>query len=186
MSGDEIRKRIKSLLHERIDEMKKEFPRAGALSGGRKRKSKKSSCKCAGAMSGGGACGGAVSGGAISGGRMKLHDRQAFMMIKHHPKYGGAWYDWFKDTASKVANEITNPDSILRKDIIPVAKQVYDVAKVVAPVVGLGRKRKGGAVSGGKKGDGRAKRAMIVKKVMKEKGMKMIEASKYVKQNGLY
>jgi hypothetical protein len=183
MSGDEIRKRIKSLLHERIDEMKKEFPRAGALSagavsGGRKRKS---SCKCGGAVSGG-----AVSGGAISGGKMNLRDRQAFMMIKHHPKYGGAWYDWFKDTASKVANEITNPNSILRKDVIPVAKQVYDVAKVVAPIVGLGRKRKGGAVSGGKKGDGRAERAMIVKKVMKEKGMKMIEASKYVKQHGLY
>jgi hypothetical protein len=33
---------------------------------------------------------------------------------------------------------------------------------------------------------GRAKRAEIVKKVMAEKGMKMIEASKYVKQHGLY
>ncbi len=35
-------------------------------------------------------------------------------------------------------------------------------------------------------GGGRAKRAEIVKKVMKDKGMKMIEASKYVKQHGLY
>jgi len=35
-------------------------------------------------------------------------------------------------------------------------------------------------------GDGRRKRAEIVKKVMKEKGMKMIEASKYVKQHNLY
>jgi hypothetical protein len=33
---------------------------------------------------------------------------------------------------------------------------------------------------------GRAKRAEIVKKVMKEKGLKMIEASSYVKQHGLY
>lgn len=49
-------------------------------------------------------------------------------------------------------------------------------------------------VKGGKKpkviacggGDGRAKRAEIVKKVMKEKGLKMIEASKYVKAHGLY
>jgi hypothetical protein len=47
--------------------------------------------------------------------------------------------------------------------------------------------------SGGKKrrspasaGDGRRKRAEIVKKVMAEKGMKMIEASKYVKEHGLY
>jgi hypothetical protein len=41
-----------------------------------------------------------------------------------------------------------------------------------------------GVRSGG--GDGRKKRAEIVKKVMAEKGMKMIEASKYVKQHGLY
>jgi len=35
-------------------------------------------------------------------------------------------------------------------------------------------------------GDGRRKRAEVVKKVMREKGMKMIEASKYVKQHNLY
>jgi coproporphyrinogen III oxidase-like Fe-S oxidoreductase len=35
-------------------------------------------------------------------------------------------------------------------------------------------------------GDGRKKRAEIVKKVMAEKGMKMIEASKYVKEHNLY
>ena len=36
------------------------------------------------------------------------------------------------------------------------------------------------------KGDGRKARAEVVKRVMKEKGMKMIEASKYVKEHGLY
>lgn len=48
-------------------------------------------------------------------------------------------------------------------------------------------------IKGGKKrrapagaSDGRRKRAEIVKKVMKEKGMKMIMASKYVKAHGLY
>ena len=41
----------------------------------------------------------------------------------------------------------------------------------------------GTGVSGG---DGRKARAEIVKKIMKEKGMKMIEASKYVKEHGLY
>jgi len=35
-------------------------------------------------------------------------------------------------------------------------------------------------------GSGRSRRAEIVKKVMREKGLKMIEASKYVKQHGLY
>lgn len=40
-------------------------------------------------------------------------------------------------------------------------------------------------LSGAGKG-GRSARAEIVKKVMKEKGLKMIEASKYVKAHGLY
>jgi hypothetical protein len=35
-------------------------------------------------------------------------------------------------------------------------------------------------------GAGRSARAAIVKKVMKEKGLSLIEASKYVKQHGLY
>ena len=35
-------------------------------------------------------------------------------------------------------------------------------------------------------GGGRSKRNEIVKKIMKEKGMKMIEARKYVKEHGLY
>ena len=38
----------------------------------------------------------------------------------------------------------------------------------------------------GGKVDGRAKRAEIVKKIMKEKGMKMIDASKWVKEHNLY
>jgi hypothetical protein len=46
-----------------------------------------------------------------------------------------------------------------------------------------GAKPKGKGMSGG---DGRKKRAEIVKKIMKEKGMKMIEASKYVKEHNLY
>lgn len=42
------------------------------------------------------------------------------------------------------------------------------------------------APSGIAGGDGRKDRAVIVKKVMLEKGLKMIEASKYVKEHGLY
>jgi hypothetical protein len=44
----------------------------------------------------------------------------------------------------------------------------------------MGQGKSGGAV------DGRKKRSEIVKKVMKDKGLKMIEASKYVKQHNLY
>lgn len=46
--------------------------------------------------------------------------------------------------------------------------------------IGMGRRK---ASSGA---DGRAKRNAIVRKVMAEKGLKMIEASKYVKEHGLY
>jgi len=52
--------------------------------------------------------------------------------------------------------------------------------------VGVMKKMKGAGVSSGGAMDGRKRRAEAVKKVMKEKGMKMIEASKYVKQHGLY
>jgi len=56
----------------------------------------------------------------------------------------------------------------------PVAKPIISALtdKAVSKIQGAGKKTN--------------KRAEIVKKVMKEKGMKMIEASKYVKQNGLY
>jgi hypothetical protein len=50
-----------------------------------------------------------------------------------------------------------------------------------------------GKACGGKKrrapagaSDGRRARAEIVKKVMQEQGLKMIAASKYVKEHGLY
>ena len=49
---------------------------------------------------------------------------------------------------------------------------------------GAGRAKKAKRVVGA--GDGRRKRAEVVKKVMAQKGMKMIEASKYVKEHGLY
>ena len=54
----------------------------------------------------------------------------------------------------------------------------------VAGMFGLGEGKKPKRVVGA--GDGRRKRAEIVKKVMREKGMKMIDASKYVKEHGLY
>jgi hypothetical protein len=49
-----------------------------------------------------------------------------------------------------------------------------------------GGKNLSGVTAPLKGGDGRKARAEIVKKVMKEKGLSMIEASSYVKKNGLY
>jgi hypothetical protein len=49
---------------------------------------------------------------------------------------------------------------------------------------GMTDRRIGGGVSGG--GDGRSARAEIVKRIMKERGVKMIEASRIVKAEKLY
>jgi hypothetical protein len=82
-----------------------------------------------------------------------------------------------------------------------VANTAAQVIPVVKMVRGKGRsgsgaqscmsgvkvyKKKGCGMSAGKKVDGRMKRAMIVKKVMKEQGLSLIDASKYVKAKGLY
>jgi len=56
-------------------------------------------------------------------------------------------------------------------------------------VASIPKPRKGGMLSGqyeGMGGGARSARAAIVKKVMAEKGCSMIEASKYVKEHGLY
>jgi hypothetical protein len=80
-----------------------------------------------------------------------------------------------------------------------IGRSLKKVGKVIAPeVAGLGAVALGNpelapiamagtkALVGSGKGDGRKRRAEIVKKVMKEKGMKMTEASSYVKKHGLY
>ena len=51
------------------------------------------------------------------------------------------------------------------------------------PYEGMGKKKTRRPAAAG---DGRRKRAEIVKRVMAERGLKMIEASKYVKEHGLY
>lgn len=75
-------------------------------------------------------------------------------------------------------------DSIVSK----VASNPMGAVNTLAGVADLGMKAykaKGKRAPAGPN-DGRRKRADIVKKVMKEKGMSMIDASKYVKQHGLY
>jgi len=122
----------------------------------------------------------------------------------------------FTDFGNKVAHEFKDPHSVLRGEVIPKGAMVAQVAQpfldVAVPGLGSavntgfkaanyaneGAKMAGygktGAYEGmGKKkrspagaNDGRRKRAEVVKRVMAEKGMKMIEASKYVKEHGLY
>ena len=76
---------------------------------------------------------------------------------------------------------------------------VKDVAPVALPLMmGLGRRGQkpkkekaypecvGGETTGGARRGGRQARNAIVQKVMREKGLKLIEASKYVKAHNLY
>jgi hypothetical protein len=111
--------------------------------------------------------GGAVSGGADSGGKLRKSrkggDWASFVNTMNHPDTWGA----------KIQNEITNPDSDLRAKIIPVAQQI-------AAVAGLGMHRP----------DAKTRtpgaHAKAVQAVMRANpGMKLGDASKYVKQKGL-
>jgi hypothetical protein len=90
----------------------------------------------------------------------------------------------------------------LGRELIPVAFEAVGAEFGIPPQVSgaVGRvvarralSEKNTGVKGGKKVikcggkvDGRQARAVIVKQVMKEKGLKMIDASKYVKAHGLY
>ena len=65
-------------------------------------------------------------------------------------------------------------------------KAVKEAIKEHAPKATTALKKAADKVVKKAVGGGRSARAEIVKKIMKEKGMKMIEASKYVKEHGLY
>ena len=127
------------------------------------------------------------SGGSYSGARYAGVDGA----IGHPTLHGG--FGW---------GDIGNAFKQVVKVAQPIAEKVAE--KAVMSKLGLGR-RKGGRTSGGETSGGkvatkaiskavglgrskggRSARAEIVKKVMREKGLKMIEASKYVKAHGLY
>jgi hypothetical protein len=108
--------------------------------------------------------------------------------------------------AEKVAPVAKTVGVQLGRELLPVAFQAVGAEFGIPPQVSgaVGRvvtnrllSEKNTGVKGGKKEhskvincggkvDGRQARALIVKQVMKEKGLKMIDASKYVKAHGLY
>jgi hypothetical protein len=108
--------------------------------------------------------------------------------------------------AEKVAPVAKTVGVQLGRELLPVAFQAVGAEFGIPPQVSgaVGRvvtnrllSEKNTGVKGGKKehkkvikcggkADGRQARALIVKQVMKDKGLKMIDASKYVKQHGLY
>jgi hypothetical protein len=113
---------------------------------------------------------------------------------KGRPKKGGSLLgDLAKKVGSLGSEVVSVAKPVIRDTLIDVGKDAlksYLTKKTGKGVMsgglaGVG-KMKGSGVSSGGAVDGRKKRAEIVKRVMAEKGMKMIDASKYVKQHGLY
>ena len=93
----------------------------------------------------------------------------------------------------EVVEKVKGAYSHIPKPIKDLA-QKHAIQYVESKMRGRTPKKEGGRRSGGKRARsssdepkrGRGARAMIVKKVMAEKGLSMIEASKYVKAHGLY
>ena len=94
-------------------------------------------------------------------------------------EYGMKGVKGFRDLTIEHGEKIGIPKSVV--GLVKATKEVTGEGKTGA-YEGKGKKRRSPAGAN----DGRRKRAEVVKKVMAEKGMKMIEASKYVKEHGLY
>jgi len=142
--------------------------------------------------------GGGESGGAYSGGK-KMLGRKGKGQRKGGASSGGAWYDFldpnkngvanafdpnkngFNDAMGKVAHEFTDPDSVLRGQIIPGAEQAAKYAAMAAPLVGLG-------TSGGKRAQSARQKARgkLVASIMKKQGLTLPQASAYIKANNLF
>ena len=125
------------------------------------------------------------------------------LTVEHTKRVGGGFWDWLGKAARSVGQGLISfipgggfinegIDALADKRKYNWKKGAYDSALSALPVPGLA-KVAGDFVldkTGLKKkiiGKGRATgRHEIVKKVMEKTGMSMIEASKYVKQKGLY
>jgi hypothetical protein len=96
---------------------------------------------------------------------------------KRKSKKGGlSLSDVLESAKPAISKAVATAKPVAKKLAKNLGKQAIDAlaSKASSTLEGLGRK------------GGKAKRAEIVKKVMAEKGMKMIEASKYVKAHNLY
>jgi hypothetical protein len=91
---------------------------------------------------------------------------------------GAGFWDDFKSGF----NSVISPVAGVVKSLAPLAGPEGMAASGVLGALGYGRRRRAPAGAN----DGRRKRAEVVKKVMAERGISMIEASKYVKAHGLY
>ena len=105
----------------------------------------------------------------------QVYNDPAFQPVKAYGK------DLARDELRNVVNQISPQTGVLGNMALE-----YGANKADSAIVGAGKKKRATKAVGAGASDGRAKRAEIVKKVMKERGVKMIEASKIVKAEGLY
>jgi hypothetical protein len=105
----------------------------------------------------------------------------------------------FSDVKKGVGNLLSEAASVakpvIKDTLISVGKEALSSYLTGKSGSKVAVKKGKGVMSGGLAGvgvmkggamDGRKRRAEIVKKVMKEQGLKMVQASKYVKEHGLY
>jgi hypothetical protein len=121
------------------------------------------------------------SGGAMLNMKNPFAPKVMYAMGKARAKKGSGWFSDLMDGVSTVAQTASH--------VIPVVKAVRGKGRCGGQSCMSGvkvYKKRGRGMSAGQKVDGRMKRAMIVKKVMKEHGLSLIEASKYVKKHKLY
>jgi hypothetical protein len=164
-----------------------------------------------GGRSGGGSSGGGRSGGAKHTGRPKgskkqiIKDVSDMLNIESGSGYtggaqlgsemeGGGFFDSFMSVLKPLASVAKVGLSLVPLPQAQMASSLLGAVGASKPK--RGRKAKsaliphselpGSSMAGGGSSDGRKRRAEIVKKIMKERGVKMIEASKIVKAEGLY
>lgn len=154
----------------------------GSVGSGKKRgRPRKGGATSGGATSGGVMSGGATSGGVMSGGR-KAGRPKGSKNKKGGATSGGVTSGGGLKEVLASAIESAKP---MVKEGMKLAVETLKKKGRKAAVDGLEaikKKVSGGAMSGG----GRAARAAIVKKVMADRGISMINASKAVKAEGLY
>jgi len=168
----------------------------GLAGAGRKRKHKRMMKSCPMCAEMGCPCGGAKSGGVDASEAFK--DK---LMPVVSQFYGELGPELSKRLAkARGGKKLASPAAEVGKKMKKARAKKADMSRVMDAVEatkpmhggvtsGAGRSggaKSGGAKSGGAKKGGRNARAEIVKKVMKERGVKMIEASKIVKKEGLY
>jgi len=101
---------------------------------------------------------------------------------------GAGFWDDFKSGF----NSVVAPVASIAKPLLSLAGPEGMAASAGLSALGYGRRRRGGAQTGGAStggastggGDARKRRGQMVSRLMREKGMTLGQASKYIKENG--